>query len=69
MEYILKQLRLTEKIAAKKGYAIAIGHPKSQTYLALKQWLPEVENRGFKLVHLSDIVDVLNKPDEFAETH
>ena len=31
-EYILKQLALTERLAHKNGYAIAIGHPTSQTF-------------------------------------
>ncbi|MFV0626209.1 MAG: divergent polysaccharide deacetylase family protein [Alphaproteobacteria bacterium] len=59
--YIMGQLEASEKVARKKGYAIAIGHPKSQTYLALKDWLPKASQKGFKLVHLSEIVDVLNK--------
>lgn len=67
LNYILGQLRATEKVAAKKGYAIAIGHPKSQTYVALKQWLPSLKERGFKLVHLSEIVDVINKHKEITE--
>ncbi|MDR1694009.1 MAG: divergent polysaccharide deacetylase family protein [Lactobacillaceae bacterium] len=61
LNYILGQLKAVEKLAEKKGYAIAIGHPKSQTYQALKQWLPTLEDKDLKLVHLSEIVDVLNK--------
>lgn len=60
LDYILNQLAITEKVASKNGYAIAIGHPKSQTYLALKEWIPEAQLRGFKLVHISDIVERLN---------
>ena len=59
-EYILKQLELTKKIAAKKGYAIAIDHPKSQTYVALSEWLPQLEKQNFKLVHLSRIIELLH---------
>ncbi len=61
LDYILKQLALVEKIAAKNGYAIAIGHPKSETYNALRKWLPDLEDRGFRLVHLSALVDFLQK--------
>lgn len=60
-EYISKQLALTEKIAARNGYAVAICHPKSQTYLALKAWLEELPRKNFKLVHLSEIVRDVNK--------
>ena len=60
LDYILGQLTQTEKIARKNGYAIAIGHPKSQTYEALKKWLPTLGEKQLELVHLSQIVSVLN---------
>lgn len=59
-KYILNQLAQTERIARKNGYAVAIGHPKSQTYEALKEWLPTLEQKKLKLVHMSRIVDGLN---------
>lgn len=59
-QYILKQLSRTEKIARKNGYAVAIGHPKSQTFEALKHWLPTLKDKQIKLVPLSEIVSVLN---------
>ena len=34
--YILGQLDKVERLAKKNGYAIAIGHPKSKTYVAVK---------------------------------
>ena len=52
--YILGQLNQAEKIANKNGYAVAIGHPKSQTYEALKEWLPTLDDKGLKLVHMSE---------------
>ena len=58
--YILKQLEHTENLARKNGYAIAIGHPKSQTVAALQEWLPSLQNKGIKLVHLSEIINILN---------
>lgn len=60
LDYILKQLHQTEAIARKNGYAIAIGHPKEQTYNALKVWLPTLRGRNIRLVHLSEIVKELN---------
>lgn len=59
-DYILQQLAITERIAKKNGYAVAIGHPKSQTYEALKVWLPSLKDKNIKLVHMSNIVQVLN---------
>lgn len=59
-EYILSQLQKTENLAIKNGYAIAIGHPKSQTYAALHDWLLELNSKNIKLVHLSEIINNLN---------
>lgn len=38
-DYIMRQLEASERLARRNGYAVAIGHPKSQTYKALKKWL------------------------------
>lgn len=62
VDYIIKQLQLTERIAKRNGYAVAIGHPKSGTYEALKQWLPELEKKGIKLVPMSEVVAVTGIP-------
>lgn len=58
--YILGQLAKAENVARKNGYAIAIGHPKSQTFAALKEWLPSLKEKGIVLVHLSRIITTLN---------
>lgn len=60
-DYITKQLKQTEEIASKRGYAIAIGHPKAQTYQALKAWLPTVKDKGFRLVKISELSKYINK--------
>lgn len=59
--YIMKQLRQTEKIAHMRGYAVAIGHPRSQTYLALRDWMQGLSERKIRLVKLQDLVRELNK--------
>ena len=61
VDYILNQLSIAERIAQKNGYAVAIGHPKSGTYEALKQWLPSLEEKKIKILPMSDIVKVLHK--------
>lgn len=58
--YITNQLHLTEKLAKKNGYAIAIGHPKTQTYAALKEWIATLDDKKLRLVPLSKIVNILN---------
>lgn len=62
--YIMGQLRQTEKIAHMRGYAVAIGHPRSQTYLALRDWMKELPERRIRLVRLSDLVRDVNKKAE-----
>lgn len=58
--YILGQLAKAENVARKNGYAVAIGHPKTQTYAALQEWLPQLPDKGIELWPLSRIVEVLN---------
>ena len=58
--YILGQLKKLETLAKKNGYAIAIGHPKSGTYEALKEWLPKTKEKGLDLAHLSKVITILN---------
>ena len=53
---VLKQLHETEEVARRKGYAIAIGHPKEGTMTALQNWTHDVQARGFTLVPLSTII-------------
>lgn len=55
-EFVHAALRQTERVASKKGYAIAIGHPKDSTINALKEWLPGLKARGFELVPVSAVV-------------
>ena len=60
MPEIKRYMEQTVEFARKNGYAVAIGHPKSQTYEALKTWLPTLPGKNIKLVHMSEVVKVLN---------
>jgi len=60
---IKRQLRRTEQIAKRTGVAIAIGHPRDNTIEALREWLPDLNERGFQLVPISAVVRI-NKPSE-----
>jgi polysaccharide deacetylase 2 family uncharacterized protein YibQ len=53
---VARQLAATERLARRRGYAIAIGHPYDVTLEALKTWMPAAVKRGFVLVPLSAIV-------------
>ena len=56
-EFVSGALRKLERIAAKKGHAIAIGHPKNATIQALQKWLPDAQKRGFEIVHVSELLE------------
>lgn len=56
-DYIMNQLKQTEKVAARKGYAIAIGHPKTEMIAALKEWIETLDNKKYRLVYLSEIIE------------
>ena len=55
--YITYQLQKTEKIASQKGYAVAIGHPKSETYKALNNWVKNLPS-DIQIMYLSDIINL-----------
>ncbi|MDY0883051.1 divergent polysaccharide deacetylase family protein [Dongia soli] len=52
---VARQLAITERVARKQGYAVAIGHPHPATLAVLKKWLIDAKQRGFVLVPLSTI--------------
>lgn len=52
---VARQLAITERVARKQGFAIAIGHPHPATIAVLKKWLVEAKQRGFTLVPVSAI--------------
>ncbi len=55
-EFVAESLQKLEMRAIKNGTAIAIGHPKDVTITALKQWIPEMQKKGFRIVPVSEIV-------------
>ena len=54
---IKKMLSHLEDLAIKKGKAVAIGHPYSETLAVLREGLPRLSSNGIKLVPLSEIVE------------
>ncbi len=45
-----------EKLALRRGYAIAIGHPKDVTINGLKAWIPTLQAKGIELVSVKDLL-------------
>ncbi len=55
-ELVAGALKQVEDRALKYGYAIAIGHPKSVTINALKEWLPTLADKGLELAPVSAVL-------------
>ncbi len=53
---VMRALGKLEETARRKGYAIAIGHPKKNTIAALRQWLPTLAERGLIMVPVSEVL-------------
>ena len=56
LEDIKKSLKYLETIAKKRGFAVAIGHPRTNTIKVLKAWLPTLQKKGIELVPISYII-------------
>ncbi len=54
---IRNQLDSLMVIAKNRGSVIGIGHCKPITLKVLREVLPEIENNGFQLVHVSEVVN------------
>lgn len=54
--FVTQSLKRLEEISKKRGYAIAIGHPKKLTIKNLKVWLPKIKEKGFEIVPITHVV-------------
>jgi hypothetical protein len=50
---VAAQLERLEQLARRHGYALAIGHPHPVTLAALERWLPQLAERGVRLIPLT----------------
>ncbi len=57
---IRQQYRKLLKLARKRGYALAIGHPFPETINMLKKELPRLKSQGIELVAVSELVKQKN---------
>ena len=67
LEAIGRQLVKLERIAKRRGFAVAIGHPYSETVAALEAWIPDARARGFSLVPISHIAELRARPTMNAQ--
>lgn len=57
-DFIKSQLEKVEKIADKKGYAIAIGHPHTITTKNLVEWIKNLDTSKYQLVPITSILQI-----------
>jgi uncharacterized protein len=55
-EAIARQLVELERLARRRGFAVAIGHPHDTTIAALSVWLPGLPERGLQAVPISAVI-------------
>ncbi len=74
LQFARNALKHTEELALRRGYAIAIGHPKDNTIAALKEWLPTLKTKGIELVPVKallvqpkDLVPIVIPPEQKIE--
>ena len=67
LEFVKDALANTERIAAERGYAIAIGHPKEVTIEGLRQWLPGLREKGFTLITADQLIKKLYQEPILSE--
>jgi polysaccharide deacetylase 2 family uncharacterized protein YibQ len=53
---VRRQLDAAERLARRRGQALAIGHPHPATLEVLESWLPQAEARGLKIVTAGELV-------------
>jgi polysaccharide deacetylase 2 family uncharacterized protein YibQ len=53
-EAITAQLAKVESIARRKGFAVAIGHPRDATVTALAKWMATLNDKGIALVPVTE---------------
>jgi len=56
VEEIRGRLKQTAALAKRRGYAVAIAHPRDATIEALEPWLKDLRSQGIQLVPLSAIL-------------
>jgi polysaccharide deacetylase 2 family uncharacterized protein YibQ len=56
VEAIFRELERLKKVARRKGRAIAIGHPFPETLEVLERELPALQEEGFELVTISELL-------------
>ena len=61
-ETLLREFARLKKLARQRGFAVGIGHPYAGTLEFLEKALPSLEEEGYRLVSISDLVASRARP-------
>ena len=53
---VVARIREVARIADRDGFAIAIGHDRDQTYVAMMRMLPELERAGYRIARARELM-------------
>lgn len=54
--HIVEQIEQAAQVAKQVGKAVAIGHYRENTLLAIQKMIPELEARGYEIANLKDLI-------------
>lgn len=55
-ETVARQFERMKRLAKKRGFVVAIGHPYDATLTLLEEELPKLREQGIELVTISELV-------------
>lgn len=59
LQYINEQLERLAYLSNEQGYAVGIGHVRTNTLLALQQSIPRLKQAGYEFVFVSEVVNLM----------
>jgi len=61
-----REFERLKKLARRDGFAVAIGHPYATTLDYLEKALPNLQNDGYNLISISEMIALRNQPAKTA---
>ena len=61
LDYVNEQLDRLAYLASQQGYAVGIGHVRTNTLVALQQSIPRLKQAGYEFVFVSEVVNLTSQ--------